>query len=249
MSLPLADDDSEIKVTNLKSKPYIDMTLDILKDFGIEISNKDYKVFRIPGRQQYKALKYEVESDWSGGAFLLVAGAINGDLRITGLHSASFQSDAGILKALEMAGADLKIHDSYIEAAKSTMKAFEFDATESPDLFPPLVALASYCEGVTRIKGASRLTYKESDRASTIVEEFGKMNITIEVNNDQMFVTGGKVNGARVNSHEDHRIAMAEAVAALGATDEVFIKDSHCVAKSYPGFFDDLRKIGAKVSE
>ncbi len=249
MSLPLADDDSEIKVTNLKSKPYIDMTLDILKDFGIEISNKDYKVFRIPGRQQYKALKYEVESDWSGGAFLLVAGAINGDLRITGLHSASFQSDAGILKALEMAGADLKIHDSYIDAAKSTMKAFEFDATESPDLFPPLVALASYCEGVTRIKGASRLTYKESDRASTIVEEFGKMNITIEVNNDQMFVTGGKVNGARVNSHEDHRIAMAEAVAALGATDEVFIKDSHCVAKSYPGFFDDLRKIGAKVSE
>lgn len=249
MSLPLAKEDSTIKVSNLKSRPYIDMTMDILKDFGIKISNEKYEVFRIHGRQKYMAQKYEVESDWSGGAFLLVAGVIGGRLRITGLRPDSFQSDSGILKALQKAGADLKVYDSYIDISRSVLKAFEFDATESPDLFPPLVALASYCNGISRIKGTSRLTYKESDRASALVEEFSKLNIRIDLKEDQMFVTGGQVKGARVNSREDHRIAMAEAVAALGAEGEVFIKDSHCITKSYPGFFDDLRMIGAIVSE
>jgi len=249
MSLPLADNDSLIRVNNLKSRPYIDMTLGVLKDFGINISNKNYTLFEIPGRQKYLPMTYEVESDWSGGSFLLAAGAINGDLKITGLHTESFQSDMGILKALEMAGANLKLSKGSIVISKSDMKAFEFDATESPDLFPPLVALASYCSGVTMIKGASRLVHKESDRASALSEEFGKMNIKVEINGDHLIVTGGKVKGARVNSHEDHRIAMAAAVTALGASDTVFIKDSHCIAKSYPGFFDDLRKIGAIVYE
>ncbi len=249
MALPTADKDSEITVRNLKSKPYIDMTLEILNDFGISVENDDYKLFRIQGRQKYISRTFEVESDWSGGAFLLVAGAINGNLKVTGLRSESFQSDKGILQALKKAGANMKISDSKIEISKSGLKAFDFDATESPDLFPPLVALASYCEGVTEIRGASRLYYKESDRASALSEEFRKLNISVELKDDSLFITGGKVKGARVNSHEDHRIAMAAAVAALGASDKVFIKDSHCVAKSYPGFFDDLKNIGAVVNE
>lgn len=249
MSLPLVEDDSIIKVNNLKSKPYIDMTLGVLRDFGIKISNDRYEIFIVPGNQKYLPLTYEVESDWSGGSFLLAAGAINGNLRITGLHTDSFQSDMGILKALEMAGAKLTISEGSIEISKSEMKAFEFDATDSPDLFPPLVAVASYCKGVTKLRGASRLVHKESDRASALIEEFGKMNIKVEMNNDYLTVTGGEVKGARVNSHDDHRIAMAEAVAALGASEPVFIKDSHCIVKSYPGFFDDLRKVGAVVRE
>ena len=249
MSLPLADNDSVIKVRNLKSKPYIDMTLGILRDFGINISNNNYSVFEVPGRQNYKPLTYEVESDWSGGSFLLVAGAINGNIKISGLRTDSFQSDMGILKALEKAGAGMKISENNIEVSKSDLKAFEFDATESPDLFPPLVALASYCKGVTKLKGASRLRHKESDRASSLSEEFGKMNIKVEIIDDYLVVTGGEVKGAKVNSHDDHRIAMAAAVAALGASDTVFIKDSHCIVKSYPGFFDDLRKVGAVVHE
>jgi len=249
MSLPLADDDSRIKVRNLKSKPYIDMTLSVLRDFGITVINEDYKLFVIPGKQKYFPRSYEVESDWSGGAFLLVAGAINGKLKVTGLRTDSFQSDMGILKALEEAGAEIKITDGFIEASKSNLNAFRFDATESPDLFPPLVALASYCNGITELKGASRLTHKESDRATALSEEFAKMNIKVELKDDYMFITGGKVQGAKINSFGDHRIAMAAAVAALGASDRVFIKDSHCVAKSYPGFFDDLRKLGAVVHE
>jgi len=249
MSLPLADNDSVIKVNNLKSKPYIDMTLKVLRDFGINIANKNYSLFEIPGRQKYIPMTYEVESDWSGGSFLLVAGAINGNIKVSGLRTNSFQSDMGILKALEKAGANVKISEGKIEVSKSDLQAFEFDATESPDLFPPLVALASYCKGVTKLKGASRLRHKESDRASTLSEEFGRMNIKVEITDDYLVVTGGEVKGAKVNSHDDHRIAMAEAVAALGASDTLFIKDSHCIVKSYPGFFEDLRKVGAVVHE
>jgi 3-phosphoshikimate 1-carboxyvinyltransferase len=249
MSLPLADVDSEIKVNNLKSRPYIDMTIGLLSDFGIKITNENYEFFKVPGRQKYLPGNYEIESDWSGGSFLLVAGAVNGSLKITGLRTNSYQSDMAILKALEKAGADMKISDNQIEITKSSLKAFDFDATESPDLFPPLVALAAYCNGVTKLKGASRLLHKESNRAAALLEEFGKMNIKIELKDDYLFVTGGEVRGARVSSHDDHRIAMAATVAALGATGKVFIKDSHCVAKSYPGFFEDLRKTGAVVNE
>lgn len=249
MSLPLADENSSIKVHNLKSKPYIDMTLAVLRNFGITITNENYELFKVQGKQKYLPLTYEIESDWSGGSFLLVAGAINGELQVSGLRIDSYQSDMAILKALERAGVITRISGGKIEISRSDLEGFEFDATESPDLFPPLVALAAYCKGITKLKGASRLVHKESDRASALSQEFGKMNIKVEISDDYLIVTGGKVKGARVTSHNDHRIAMAAAVAALGASDTVFIKDSHCIAKSYPGFFEDLRKIGAIVHE
>jgi 3-phosphoshikimate 1-carboxyvinyltransferase len=154
-----------------------------------------------------------------------------------------------VLSALEKAGAKMKINGDQIDISKSELNAFDFDATESPDLFPPLVSLASYCKGISEIKGVSRLAHKESDRAKTLQEEFGKMNIQIEIAGDIMKITGGRPKGARVESHDDHRIAMATAVAALGASGTVSIRDSQCVAKSYPGFFDDLRHLGATVRE
>jgi 3-phosphoshikimate 1-carboxyvinyltransferase len=249
MALPLAAKNSEIKVNNLKSKPYIDMTIQILRSFGIEIRKTGYDMFHISGNQKYIPHNYTVEGDWSGGAFLLVAGAVNGQLNIQGLRTDSMQSDMAIINALEKAGAQMKIRDNQIEISKSKLKAFEFDATESPDLFPPLVALASYCDGVSSFKGVSRLIYKESDRAAALKEEFGKMNIKIEIKDDVMCVTGGQPSGARVESHNDHRIAMAVAVASLGATGRVYIRDSQCVGKSYPVFFDDLRHLGAVVHE
>jgi len=249
MALPLASKDSEIKVRNLKSKPYIDMTIQLLNSFGISIMTSDYDLFRIPGNQKYKPNSYTVEGDWSGGAFLLVAGAINGQLCVKGLRNDSKQSDMAVLKALEIAGAKLTLGEDHIDISRSQLKAFEFNATESPDLFPPLVALASYCKGVSAIKGVTRLIYKESNRANTLKEEFGKMNIKIEIADDMMFVTGGRPQGARVESHDDHRIAMAVAVASLGASGKISIRDSQCVAKSYPHFFEDLRQLGALVHE
>ncbi len=249
IALPLAEHDSEILVRDLKSKPYIDMTLDILKDFGIQAQNENYRSFRIPGKQSYRAREYEVEGDWSGGAFLLVAGAINGNLRVTGLRPNSAQSDKAILKALHDAGARLSLGSDYIEVSRSEMNSFTFDATDSPDLFPPLAALAACCRGVSVVKGVSRLAHKESDRAGALKDEFGKLGITIEISGDLMKITGGTVQGAATESHNDHRIAMAVAVAALGASGKVSIRDSHSIGKSYPGFFDDLRMIGAKINE
>ena len=249
MALPLAERDSEIIVKNLKSKPYIDMTIQLLRSFGIVVEYSGYELFTIPGKQVYTPRKYTVESDWSGGAFLLVAGAVNGDLHVQGLHSDSKQSDMAILKALEQAGAKMKIREDQIDISRSELKAFDFDATESPDLFPPLVALAAYSSGISTIRGVSRLIYKESDRAAALKAEFGKMNISVVIEGDVMKVTGGQPTGARVESHDDHRIAMAVAVAALRATGKVNIRDSQCVAKSYPGFFDDIRHLGAIVRE
>jgi 3-phosphoshikimate 1-carboxyvinyltransferase len=249
MALPVTSADSEIKVNNLKSKPYIDMTIQVLEKFGIKITNDVYTKFSIRGNQKYIPCHFKVESDWSGGAFLLVAGAIAGDVTVKGLRPDSKQSDKAILTALDKAGVRMSILDDSVKVSKSKMKAFEFDATESPDLFPPLVALASYCKGTSGIKGVSRLIHKESNRASALVEEFGKMNVKVEVSNDYLLVTGGKTSGASLYSHDDHRIVMAVAVTALGASGEVTIKDSHCVAKSYPGFFDDLRQLGAEVAE
>jgi 3-phosphoshikimate 1-carboxyvinyltransferase len=143
----------------------------------------------------------------------------------------------------------MKVNDDSIEISPSQLKAFSFDATHSPDLFPPLAALAAYCEGVSTIKGVSRLVYKESNRAEALRQEFAKLTIRIDIDGDNMRITGGNPAGARVESHEDHRIAMAMAVAALKASGRIYIHDSQCVAKSYPGFFDDLRSLGATVHE
>ncbi len=249
MALPVAENDSEIRIRNLKSKPYIDMTIQLLSSFGIKVECENYEVFRINGRQKYIPKTYNVEGDWSGAAFLLVAGAINGDLHVNGLNMSSMQSDMAVIKALELAGASMEPGFDYIKISRSDLKAFEFDATESPDLFPPLVALASYAKGISRIKGVSRLTFKESDRAAALKEEFGKLNIDVRTDGDFMEISGGQVVGAQVESHDDHRIAMATAIAALGATGNVYIHDSQCITKSYPGFFDDLRHLGASVRE
>ena len=249
MALPVAANDTVIKVTNLKSKPYIDMTIQILNDFGVSIGNNNYELFRIKGKQLFKARNYEIESDWSGAAFLLAAGAINGHVVVEGLNTGSKQSDMAIMEALKKAGAKMKIENGRVEIFKSELKAFEFDATESPDLFPPLAALACYCKGETKINGVSRLVHKESNRAATLKEEFGKLGINIRFDNNSLLIEGGNVSGGNVTSHDDHRIAMALAVAALGASGKVAIKDSHSVSKSYPGFFNDLRHMGAVVYE
>ena len=193
--------------------------------------------------------EYNVEGDWSGGAFLLVAGAIAGPITVRGLDMMSTQADKAIMKALSDANAGFAIEAKGIKLHPAEMKAFDFDATDCPDLFPPLVALASYCKGQTKIKGVKRLTHKESNRSASLQEEFGKMGVKVEVNDDVMIIHGGnKINGAKIHSHHDHRIAMACAVAALKAEGQTEIEDADAVKKSYPDFYDDLKKLGADVS-
>jgi len=243
MALPVAERDSILTVNDLKSKPYIDMTLQLLSDFGIEIENDHYQTFNIKGQQKYKSLDYTVEGDWSGASFLLVAAALNGKVKIDFLQKNSKQSDIEIVKVLEMAGASIDLRDHYIEVEKKILNPFKFDATECPDLFPPIVALAAHCKGISEIKGAERLKHKESDRATVLQQEFTKLGVKIEVKGNDMLVYGGKVNGGRIDSNNDHRITMAAAVTALSAESGIVIDGAECVAKSYPEFFDDLNSI------
>ena len=240
MALPLCDGDSEIIVTNLASKPYIEMTLQLLRAFGITIQHDALTRFRIPGRQRYRATSYQVEGDWSGAAFPLVAGAIAGRVSVVNLRQDSCQADKAILNALRAAGASVQIAEDVVTVWKGELTAFEFDATDCPDIFPPLVALATYCRGKSVIHGAQRLQVKESDRGVALLQEFTKMGGRVTLHEKRIEIYGNPLDGGIVDSHNDHRIAMACAVAALGSNRGVRIQQAECVAKSYPDFFQDF---------
>jgi 3-phosphoshikimate 1-carboxyvinyltransferase len=219
------------------------MTLHLLTQFGITIENQQFERFMIKGPQQYRAQTYNVEGDWSGAAFLLVAGAIAGSIRVENLNHGSYQADKVIVDVLNMTGAEVEVAQNYVEVGHKTLSGFEFDATDCPDLFPPLVALASYCEGKSVIFGAQRLKVKESDRGLALLREFTKMGASIQLYPDRIEVTGNALDGGVVESYNDHRIAMACAVAALQSKYGVTIQDAECVAKSYPEFFEDLKHL------
>jgi len=244
--------DVSITVNNLKSRPYIDLTLNVMKQFGMKVpENKNYDSFYFDAMTHDSRLSthpYTVEGDWSGAAFLLVAGAIAGTITLKGLDVFSTQADKAVLQALIDCGAGISIEPSHIELRPLPLKAFHFNATDCPDLFPPLVALAACCNGTTAIEGASRLTHKESNRALTLQEEFGKMGIEITLQDDLMLINGGTgIKGTTVHSRHDHRIAMACAVAALRAEGEVIIEQADAVNKSYPDFYEHLEKLGASM--
>ncbi|ULQ57034.1 3-phosphoshikimate 1-carboxyvinyltransferase [Flavihumibacter rivuli] len=242
-----------IHVTNLKSKPYVDLTLAVMKAFGLKVpENRNYESFYFddqPVRLNTNVQRtYTVEGDWSGAAFLLVAGAIAGNITIKGLDVFSTQADKAVLQALMSCGAGMSITPEHIEMRKLPLKAFHFNATDCPDLFPPLVALAACCEGTTVIEGVNRLAHKESNRALTLQEEFGKMGIEITLQDDLMIIKGGTgLKAATVHSHHDHRIAMACAVAGLCADGPTHIECAEAINKSYPDFYRHIGLLGASV--
>lgn len=246
--------DVTITVNNLASKPYIDLTLEVMRSFGLRLpENRNYEEFYFnangPSNANEQTLNYTVEGDWSGAAFLLVAGAVAGNLVVKGLDVFSSQADKAVLQALMQSGASISIEESRVTVGRARLKPFHFNATDCPDLFPPLAALAAFCEGRSVIEGVHRLKHKESDRAATLQEELGKMGIVIEIQDDLMIITGtDTVRSASVHSHGDHRIAMACAVAALRADGPVTIGHAEAVNKSYPSFWQHLQDSGAAVS-
>lgn len=247
MALPKLKADSELIVSNLKSKPYIDMTISLLKDFGIEIKHSDYTRFKIAANQQYKADRYLVEGDWSGAAFLLVAAAINGSVQLENLRKDSLQGDKNCVDVLAQVGANIQQEENRILVEKKDLKAFVYDATETPDLFPPLAALAASCNGVSRIKGVHRLIHKESNRGEAIQKMLEKLGLKVEFEGDEMLIEGGKVTGGTVSSFQDHRMAMLATVLSLRAEGPIVITEAESINKSYPQFYKDMQNIGAKI--
>ena len=250
IALPVAKSDTTIEVRDAVSTPYIDMTLETLERFGVEIMHNegDYSEFYVEGNQELKPVDYTIESDWSAAAFIMVAAAIAGEVTVRNISTLSRQADTLVCRALERAGASIIIEEGAITVAHRPLEAFTFDATNSPDLFPALVALAAAADGVSTIRGIERLRGKESDRGEVLREEYRKLGIEIELDYAEniMRVVGGKPHAAEVDSHDDHRIAMSLAITALRIEDEVEIRNRECVAKSYPSFFDDLEMLKIK---
>ncbi len=249
IALPRAPGDSELVVPNLKSRAYVDVTLEFLRGAGIVVRGRAPGVLRIAGGQSYDRTVYAVEGDWSGAAFLLVAGALAGSIRVRGLDPGSFQADRTICNALRLCGADVTVTGSLVGASRRDLRAFSIDLMGAPDLFPPLVALACFCEGTTRLAGVDRLRHKESDRAAVLQEEFGRLGADIRLEGNDMLVRGGMLCGGTVDPHGDHRVAMALAVAGLRAAAEVVLEDAECAGKSYPEFFEDLAEVGGRIHE
>ena len=239
-----------IKLTALKSRPYLLLTVDMLKSFGYDIVETSFNEFVFtPKERAYEIIRFRVENDWSSAANMLVAGSIAGYSEVHGLNPASLQADRKIINVLADANAKIVSHQNIITASKSDLQPFEFDATDCPDLFPPLMALAATVQGISRIRGLHRLATKESDRGLALKEEFGKLGVHSAFENDELVVFGrGIIKGGKVHSHGDHRIAMSLALAGMVADAPVEVSGAEAIDKSYPAFFEDCLKAGINIT-
>lgn len=247
MALPCVEKDSVVSLENPVSVPYLQLTEEVLRAFGIEITREESYRYSIPGKQHYRPAEINAEGDWSGAAFPLTAGALCGDVTVTGLNERSTQADIKIVEILSKVGARIHQRDDCIRVSANECNAFSCDATDAPDLFPVLTALAAHCKGVSKITGVHRLGGKESDRAAVLVKEFGRLGVKITIKDNSMHITGGTVHGGVIDAHNDHRIAMAGAVLALKAEGAITVTQAECVSKSYPQFWDDCKSVGVKV--
>ena len=249
MTLPLCKGNSVIDVENLKSKPYIDLTISVLELFNIKIENENYSRFFVKGNQKYQATTINIAGDWSGASCLLAAAAINGEIIVENLNPQSLQADVAMLDVLRLCGANINVENNKIAVKKNQLNAFDFDASDCPDLFPAIVALAANCCGTSKIKGIARLKNKESNRAETLQREFAKLNVKIDLRDDEMYINGGKIISTIVNSQGDHRIAMSLAATAINGNGCTTIENAECVAKSYPDFWKDFVSILHSTSQ
>ncbi len=273
MALPFAEKNSTLIVHEPKSIPYMFITLEVLKKFGIKTGNemlggRDFlesdgdwslcteMVFKIKGGQKYKAADIDLEGDWSAAANFLVAGALFGKAEIQGLDTTSLQADLSIMDILMDAGASLSQLDGdrgNITVQRAPLKPFSVDASNCPDLFPIVSVLAAFCQGTSRLAGVGRLANKESDRAKAILEMLARMGVEASVEGDEMVIEGHSLaqrllgnrllKGGCYTSHHDHRMVMALKVAALGADGPIEIDDEECVAKSFPQFHETFAKL------
>ncbi|MFH0848106.1 MAG: 3-phosphoshikimate 1-carboxyvinyltransferase [archaeon] len=251
-SAACADQTTSIEVTtHLESEPYVHMTVKTLTCHGIEIdANSSLTRFTVKGGQIASAYDHMIEGDYSSAALILAAGVVTGsEIGVSGLKtSGSLQGDSEVISFLKDMGADVEAQDRTVRVRSARLRATTIDARNHPDLVPPLTAVACCAQGTTNIVNAERLKIKESDRLATLASELTKMGAEIIETDEGLEITGvSTLRGATVDSHEDHRIAMACAVVALAAKGETTINGAGCVAKSYPTFFDDLRRLGANI--
>ena len=240
-------DSAVILKTPLQSKPYVDMTVKVMADFGVNITETDFG-YLIHGGQEFKKQDYIVEGDWSQSAFFLVAGAIGGDVKVSGLDMNSTQGDKAIADVLKSFGADVEVGKDYVISRKSKLTGTTVDATDIPDLVPIIAVLGAFSNGKATIKGAERLRFKESDRIESVVNNLRLMGVDVTETKDGMIINGSEPHGADLKGYNDHRIVMAFSVAGLFCDGDVRIDDAQSINKSYPTFFDDYNMLGGKAN-
>ncbi len=250
---PMAKVDTEITLTTpLESADYVKMTWDVLAKHEIQVEVHDnFKRVKIPANQTYKPLDCRVPGDFSSAAFLLAASAITSSkVQINNLEYRSVQGDKAILGILKQMGIDGKVCNNSIEinGTGSPLEPLNVDARNIPDLVPACAVLACYAKGTSKISGAQRLKLKESDRLNSLYLELRKMGAKIKIDASSLTIEGPcALHGAVIDPHNDHRIAMACSVAALGAEGQTTVQNAECVRKSYPQFFTHLKQIGAEI--
>ncbi len=246
-ALPLLDGDSLVSVIGgFESRGYVDLTVNMLRRFGIDIA-VDGDTFFIRGNQQYQPQTLRVEGDYSQAAFFLVGGAISGGIRVDDLDALSLQPDRAIVDILKSMGAVISTEGGALVSRPARLHGTVIDVSQCPDLVPPLTVAAAYAEGVTHITGAARLRIKESDRLHALARNLGALGIRAEELPDGLIIHGGQPMGGETDSFGDHRIAMAFAVAAAGASGPVTIHGAECVDKSYPKFYEDYKALGGDI--
>lgn len=246
LALPLLDEDSEIVLTTpLQSKPYVDMTIKVMSDFGVAVEETD-KGYFVKGNQKYLKRDYVIESDWSHAAFFLSAGAIGGDVTLCGMNFDSTQGDKEIVDILKRFGADITVDANNVRCKKSPLKGIEIDVSDIPDTVPALAVTAAFAQGKTVIYGGERLRFKESDRIESVVTNLRLLGVEVEEKPDGMVIFGGNVNGGMLKGYNDHRIVMAFSVAGAYANGETTIDEWESINKTYPNFFEDYNSLGGK---
>lgn len=247
-ALPLLDGDSVIELTSkLESKPYLDISLDVLKQFGIAIVNDHDQRFLIKGNQAYSPCNYRVEGDFSQGAFWLVAGAIGEMIDCRDLDLASFQGDKVIVDLIKQMGGAISTEAEGLVVKKSDTHGIVIDVSQCPDLVPILAVLGSLSGGTTTIINGERLRFKESDRLMATADVLNKLGGNIVETSDGLVIHGvSGFTGGHVQSHNDHRIAMAVAIASICANGNIILDGAEAVNKSYPHFWEDFKAMGGE---
>lgn len=252
MVSPYASRNVRIKVPGgLLSKPYVDITMDAMRAFGGEVGNDNYDQFVVSAGKTYRAREYTVEGDYSSAAFCFALGAIGGQpVTVRGLNPASCQGDRYFLEIIQRMGADVKIAEGAITVSRDKpLTGITLDMGNYPDIVQPLAVVAACAGGQTRINNIGHLIYKETDRINNTGAELLKMGVKLEATENTLTITGGRPRGAEVDSHRDHRMAMSLAVLALFAEGSTLVSGVEAISKSYPGFFTDLRTLGAEFQE
>lgn len=254
-ALPRLAEDSEIHILGEpESKSYIDLTLAVLADFGIEAHWRNEKVLEVPGGQLYRAANRTIEGDWSQAAVAVVLGAVKGNIEITGVSANSLQGDKVILQILQQCGATVQWQEGCLRLASNEgglQSPGDIDLADCPDLGPILCVLALFCQGTTRLVNAGRLRLKESDRIASMEEELQKLGAHITSTESTVTIEGGHPLASpteAILAHNDHRVVMALAVAAACAGIGLSIEGAEAVRKSWPGFFDGLEGVGVEVA-